>query len=95
MKLEVTHNITGEAIAITTDSSSPDEPVTPKYEQHPLTASLLLELGQASGYYGHIINVDRTTDLDLHAACQKLESFSLKSADPVPVAKPLPEDAQS
>lgn len=95
MKLSVKHNVTQEAIAVTTALDDADSPVTPKYEQHPLTVSLRLELSQASGYYGHTMNPDRTTNLDLHAACQKLTSFTLDSADPVPVAKPLPEDTQS
>ena len=95
MKLNVKSNVTSEAIAITTSSDDPDQIVIPNYEDHPLTVSLRAELSKASGYYGHILNPDRTTNLDLHAACQKLENFTLESADPVPVAKPLPEDVQS
>lgn len=95
MRISVKSNITDEAIAITTALDDADSPVTPEYQVHPLTASLRAELSRASGYYGHIFNPDRTTNLDLHAACQKLESFSLESAEPVPVAKPLPEDTQS
>lgn len=95
MKVSIKHNVTQEAIAITTASDDPDQVVTPDYEDHYLVASLRAELSEVSGFYGHIFTPDRTTNLDLYAACGKLPSFTLESADPVPVAKPLPEDTQS
>lgn len=95
MKVSVKHNVTQEAIAITTALDDADSPVTPDYQDHPLTASLKAELSESSGFYGHIFTPGNTTNLDLYAACGKLPSFTLESADPVPVAKPLPEDTQS
>lgn len=95
MKISVRHKITRDVLEIRTASNNPDTPVKPAYPSHPSTEVLKSELRSQSGFYGHTIDPDNTTNLDLYVALKNLETFALESATPVPKPNPLPEGVQT
>ncbi len=46
------------------------------------------------GYYGHIIDPDVTTSLDLYVAIMRLEGYKIE-VDKVPRGKPIPDGCVS
>ncbi len=94
MIVELKHKITGRQIIIETDVDDADSPTSFKMDgQH--QEALQHELGQSYGHYGHVLDIEQTTNLDLAAAVRKLPSFDVVSIDPEPTASDLPEGAVS
>ena len=94
MKITLVHKVTILEATITTNHDDPDEVVTvifggAHFEQ------LLHELSKSYGHYGHLIDTESTTNLDLQSAAHKLPSFELKSIEPEIKPRPLPEGAIS
>jgi hypothetical protein len=83
-------------IEITTKKDSADDLVVPFFKGE---ESIILELknvlNKSYGYYGHRINLERTTNLDLYSACLNLEDYQLVSCEPIPKPNPKYKDMQT
>lgn len=93
MKLILNHKVTNRLYEVTTDTDDPDKPVKPTYPANP--AILSDEIQAQLGFYGHLISLEETTNLDLHHACLNLPSFDLIESEGVPSPNPLPEGVQT
>lgn len=94
MKITLKHKYTLEPHAIATEGSDPDEPVSPTLMGESLN-TLRSELSASYGHYGHTIDLDSTTNLDLQAAVYGLPSFEVVSIEPAIAPNPLPENTLS
>lgn len=56
---------------------------------------LVRELESVSGFYGHLVTLDTTTNLDLYTAFLKLPSFTMTSVSPKPKPKVLQGEVQT
>lgn len=95
MLINLKHRTTGAIAFIETDGYDPDEPVTPVINSDKLEELLTYELNNSSGFYGHLININSTTNLDLSAATRKLPSFEFISIDQEVEPTNLPEEVQT
>lgn len=92
MIIELQHKITKRQIVIETEVEDADSLTTMSFDgQH--QEVLIYELSQSYGYYGHRVDIEQTTNLDLAAAVRKLPSFEVISIDPEPNPSGLPEGA--
>lgn len=82
----------------------PDEPATLSVsfdeDEDPsvvefVRSRLMRELGEASGFYGHGIDLEALNNLDLDDACRDLPSFNFVSAEPEIILNPIPDGAKS
>lgn len=95
MNIELKHKPTQETIAIVTPNNDPDTLIKPTYSD-PEFPDLLPELRETYGFYGHLINPESVTNMDLMAACSKLPSFEIVSLDNEGMtASSLPEGVQT
>ncbi len=94
MIITLRHKTTQEIITISTDSSDADEPVTFTTDGNHKDM-LMHELSESYGHYGHGIDLEETTNLDLQAAAYKLPTFEVVSIAPVITPNQLPEGAVS
>jgi hypothetical protein len=94
MIIELKHKITECQIIIETEVDDADSLTTITIDgQH--QEALSHELNESYGHYGHIFDIEQTTNLDLAAAVKKLPSFEVVSIDPEPTPSELPEGAVS
>jgi hypothetical protein len=96
MKIVLQHLI--GKVTITTPNDDPDEPHTPTIESDSEVAELLTEifesaLEESAGHYGNVIDPLNVTNLDLQAACYKLEEFEVLEIEPKILPSPLPDGA--
>lgn len=100
MRLELTR---GEiSVLIQTANENPDDLVIPVYQVRGVDSAhatviindLKEALSMTPGAYGHLINPDFTSNLDLLTACQKLKGYKVKAA-PALKARSLPSGVQS
>lgn len=67
--MRITITIAGGTVEITTPHNDPDRPVSPTYTGESEVVQILKEeLSESYGHYGHILDPDNTTNLDLQAA---------------------------
>ena len=78
MKIELKHKELGYNVAIATPHNDPDQTFSLKLED----IWLKKELGNAYGYYGHGINLDNISNLDLAIAVKTLPSFTVVNIEP-------------
>lgn len=97
MLITLRHKATGLDITIRTEGFDPDEPVIPIIESdnETLKETLLYDLNNASGVYGHLIDTQSTTNLDLATAARKLEYFDFDFIDQEIEPSQLPEEANT
>lgn len=81
-------------VTIETEGYDPDDPVIPQIvsDNLKLVDKLEKELNDSNGIYGHLLNTEGTTNLDLCYAVNTLPSFELVSFDQEIVPNPIPED---
>jgi hypothetical protein len=96
MKIILIHSL-GQ-LTVTTPNNDPDEIVAPELASDSEASELLEELFKAAledsaGHYGHIIDPDNVSNLDLQAACYKLDEFEVVEIEPPITPSELPEDA--
>ena len=96
MKITLNHSL-GQLI-VTTPNDDPDEVVTPELSSDSEAGELLEELFKAAledsaGHYGHVIDSDNVSNLDLQAACYKLNEFEVAEVEPPISPSELPEGA--
>lgn len=95
MKITLSHKQFPQVIhTISTPHNDPDKLVNPSLAGIDLN-TLKAELSQAYGHYGHTIDLENTTNLDLQAASYKLPSFEVVSVEPAIAPNPLPDNALS
>lgn len=101
MKIKLSHII--GVVTITTDHNDPDEIVYPqisvesgnnKIQKH-IEERLRAEINRGSGFYGHTMDFDNTTNLDLSAAVTSLSSFEVISIEPKITPNPLPDGVKT
>ena len=92
MKITLKNEVTDSLIIITTPGYDPDTSVVPKLTSvDPREVAILKsELEYTHGYYGHIFDIERTTNLDLYAVLYQLKGYKIVSIDKIPKARPLP-----
>ena len=97
MLITLNHKATGIQATISTDNFDPDEPVKPTItSDNPiLRESLINELNSSSGIFGHLLDIESTTNLDLLAASRKLEYFDFISVDQEIEPSNLPDDVNT
>ncbi len=105
MKINLRYKETGTEIIIETQHNDPDDPVKldfrAKNQEEQLIVDALknntlkIEIESQYGHYGHGIELNSTTNLDLAIAVRSLPSFELISIDPRIMPSPLPEGVQS
>lgn len=94
MKIILNHSL-GQ-LTVTTPNDDPDEVVKPEISTDSEASDLLQEIFQlaledSAGHYGHIIDPNNVSNLDLQAACYKLEDFEVVEIKPRISPNPLPE----
>jgi|688.fasta_scaffold1651384_1 hypothetical protein len=97
MLITLNHKATGVQATISTEGFDPDETVKPIIDaDNPDLRELLInELNDSSGIFGHLIDIESTTNLDLAAAARKLEYFDFVSIDREIEPSNLPEDVNT
>lgn len=105
MKINLRYKVTGTEIIIETQHNDPDESIEidfrAKNQEEQLVADALgantlkYEIERQHGFYGHRIELDSTTNLDLAHAVRSLPSFDLISIEPQIKPSPLPEGVQT
>jgi hypothetical protein len=97
MLITLNHKIIGTQATISTDGFDPDEPVKPviRSDNPILKKSLISELNNSSGIFGHLLDIESTTNLDLAAAARKLEYFDFISIDQEIEPSDLPDDVNT
>ncbi len=97
MKINLEHAVTESRVIIETEHDDPDEPVKPRFASDSSDAILIAkdEFNEASGHYGHLIDIESTTNLDLATAARQLPSFKLISVEPEIKANPIPPGANT
>jgi hypothetical protein len=97
MLITLNHKTTGLQATISTDSFDPDEPVKPRIasDSSDLDYILQSELGTSTGVYGHLMDIESTTNLDLYAATKKLKHFHFVSIDQEIEPSDLPENVNT
>lgn len=101
MKINLEHKF-GRLILETTHND-PDKKVSPTIKieasSEEFKKSIKLdwqrETEYLSGFYGHLVDINLTTNLDLGAAVRQLSSFKIISIEPEIKPNPLPEGAVS
>jgi len=96
--------LTGQLILTTDVESDPDELCRLTIEANPTeeTKSVFKQLGEKlmvdgffdellsrGGHYGHTINLENLTNLDLQAAAYQLEGFTIETIEPNIVPKDM------
>lgn len=94
MIITLKHKYTQEEHTIQTEGNDPDKPVTPTITGGSID-TLRSELSESYGHYGHTIDLESTTNLDLQAAVHALPSFEAVSIKPAIAPNPLPENSLS
>ncbi|BAZ39429.1 hypothetical protein NIES4101_53820 [Calothrix sp. NIES-4101] len=105
MRIDLAHSLGLGKLAVLTPHNEPDKPISLEFAfaddteedmQEFLEEVFLRELSQARGHYGHLIDPEKTTNLDLISGVRNLESFTFISQEPEAIApNPLPENVQS
>ncbi len=102
MKIELEHNFGFGKLTISTPHNDPDKSVSPVIEikaispdlEESIRNTLQQEVEESHGFYGHLMNLERTSNLDLSASVRKLPSFKVISVEPAEIKpNPLPEGA--
>lgn len=83
-----------ENLEIKTEHDDPDRQVTLTILGQSRNL-FLKELSNSYGYYGHTINPETTSNLDLTVACHKLPSFKVEKIEPQISVRPLSEGVVS
>lgn len=79
-------------VTVETPHHDPHAPIVPEYSGQERDVEYFLDdLEGSYGYYGHILDIENTTNLDLYAAIAKLEHWEILEIDIIPQAKPLPD----
>lgn len=83
MLITLNHKVTGIQATISTEGFDPDEIVKPiiKSDNSNLKELLIADLNSSTGIFGHLLDVESTTNLDLSSAARKLEYFDFVSID--------------
>ncbi|MBW4633560.1 MAG: hypothetical protein KME30_17175 [Iphinoe sp. HA4291-MV1] len=98
MEIIIRRRNSDQEVQITTEHDDPDKVVSANLKGF----SLLVEdvktlLSDSYGHFGHLIeDITKTTNLDLLAACQKLDTYDFVSSRPETLEKSrIPANAQS
>lgn len=80
MKIILNHLL--GTLVIEAANDDPDEPLKPELSTDSEVGELLQEifltaLEESAGHYGNVIDPDNVSNLDLQAACYKLEDFEV------------------
>jgi len=94
MILKLRHKQTGEEIVIETPHDDPDRSFQFSYSGD-YSQALKTELLESYGHYGHGIELEAITNLDLQAAAYKLPSFEVVNVQPQINPSALPQGAVS
>lgn len=77
------------------DGGNSEDPEGTEYLLGTIKDVLFEELSNCYGHYGHIINPDAISNLDLVAAVPQLKEFKLVGKLPELDFEPLPDDVES
>lgn len=81
----------GKNVIILTPHNDPDEPVRPKFSGDMIAAFAVKDaLNGATGHYGHLIDMNSTTNLDLQAALYTGREWKVIDITPQIKPNPLP-----
>jgi hypothetical protein len=103
MQIDLLHQGTQVTVILSTEGNSPDVPVRPRItaktedstiKSH-LEDRLRQELNNSIGFYGHTIDIESVTNLDLSAGARSLSSFKMVSIKPKITPSALPKGALS
>lgn len=87
-------SIGGKIVVIKTPHNDPDVPVAPSITGDVFAVNAVREiLNGATGFYGHLINIDSTTNLDLHSAINSAQEWDVVYIRPTIYPLPLPPGA--
>jgi hypothetical protein len=91
MRIELKHKPLRTLITITTEHDDPDKSITPKFtsEDKKNIPYLQHDLNRCYGHYGHGIELESTTNLDLRAAVHQLKDYEIIKMEPE-VMRPNP-----
>lgn len=85
-------------LSVVTDHNDPDRLVSPQLEgdENAIAAfDLELALGLPAGFYGHVVNWDLTTNLDLEASIRQIvkrnPAFRVSAIVPEITPNPIPD----
>lgn len=97
MQINLIEKATQQPLIIETQHNDPDKRVELNYIGEKNTIfSFVREVKQGKhGHYGHIFQLDSTTNLDLQSVVYDLEGFEVLSLTPPIKANPLPDGAVS
>lgn len=100
MKVKLKHEL--GAVTLTTPHNLPDDQVSPQIEieasedlKEIIKRDFERETQFIHGFYGHGVDINSTTNLDLGAALRNLPSFELVSIEPEIEPSPLPDGVQT
>lgn len=84
MILKVKNSILQQEVILNTSSNTPDDEVNVDYSGE-FSESLKRDLADNGyGYYGHVINLENITNLDLHATILALPGWVIIEAKGIP-----------
>lgn len=97
MQINLVQKITEQPLIIETEHNDPDEAIAVEYiGDENAIADFIREVSDGTyGYYGHLFNLDSTTNLDLQKVVHDLEGFEVLSISPEIKARSLPDGAVS
>lgn len=96
MQINLIEAATELPVILETEHDDPDKAIALEYigEQNAIADFIRATEGKY-GYYGHIFNLDSTTNLDLQKVVYELEGFEVLSVEPKIKARSLPDGAIS